>query len=106
MVSRMALLLKAIGRQVGRVVDLPDLVVVAQGLVAEHFVGHVDPGFGTAGQAVQHDDDMALGVVGLQQIQMGHLQYLAAADQGRQGLAGEAGAGQPQAIAGREVGGQ
>ncbi|MNZ53125.1 hypothetical protein D3C78_709930 [compost metagenome] len=85
--------------QVGRVVDLPDLVVVAQHLVAQDLVGHVDPGFRATGQPVQHDNDVALGVEGLQQVQVGRFQHFAAADQSQQGLAGKTGARQPQAVA-------
>ncbi|MCY1211306.1 hypothetical protein D9M72_230170 [compost metagenome] len=93
-------------RRIRGVVHLPDLVAAAQRLVAEHFVRHVDPGLGAAGQAVQHDDGAPLRVVGLHQVDVRPGQALGAAEQAAQRLQREVGAGQPQAVARGEVGGQ
>jgi len=90
-------------RGVGGVVDLPDLVVAAQVLVAQHLVGHVDPGLGAAGQSVQHDDGASVRVVGLHQVDAGAHDAVAQPHQGAQRLGGKAGARQPQPVARGEV---
>ena len=93
-------------RHVGRVVELPDLEAGADPLVAHEFVGHVDPGLGTAGQAVDHQDDAAVRVVGLHQVEMRTIDALLPAEQAAQRLPVEARTCQPQAVAGGEIGRQ
>ena len=86
-------------RRIGGVVDLPDLVVAAQGFIAQHLIGHVDPGLWAAGQAMQHDDGAAVGVIGLHQVDGGFDNPVAQAHQGAQRLGGKPRACQPQSVA-------
>jgi len=89
--------LRAVDRDghVGGVVDLPDLVLLAQQLVAHDLVGHVHPCLGTAAQAVQHQHDAPVGVVALHQVQVRALDAVLAAQHRAQRLPGEPGLGQP-----------
>ena len=93
-------------RHIGRVVDLPDLVMLAQRLIAQDFVGEFHPGFRAAGQSVQHDDDPPVRIVGLHQVDVRAVDATLAPEQAAQRLAVEIGTGQPYAIAGREIGRQ
>lgn len=77
-------------RQVGRIVDQPDLELAPQLLVTLDFVGQIDPGLGAARQPVQHDDDAALWIKGLQQVQVRSLDAALAAQQCAQRLLVEA----------------
>ncbi|MNS75833.1 hypothetical protein D3C72_1093610 [compost metagenome] len=91
-------------RRIARVVHLPDLVAAAQLLVAHQFIRHVDPRFRAAGQAVQHDDGALVRVIGLHQVHLRARNAVGAAEQSAQRLHAKAGTGQPQAVAGREIG--
>ncbi len=93
-------------RQVGGVVHLPHLVVLAQRLVAQHLVGDVDPCLRAAREAVQHDDGAPRGIVGLHEVDAWCRQAVFHAQQAAHGLHREPRAREPQAVARREIAGQ
>ncbi|HEY4561075.1 MAG TPA: hypothetical protein VIG54_10085, partial [Lysobacter sp.] len=93
-------------RQAGRVVDLPDLVAVAQRLVAHHLVGEVDPGLRAAGEAMDHQQDAAVGIEALHAVDVRLAQPAGSAQQRQRGLPRERRLGQPHAVAGGEVRGE
>ena len=93
-------------RGVGRVVHLPDLEMPAQLGIAHDLVGHVDPGFRAAAQAVQHEDDAAVRVPRLHQVHVRRADAFAQAEQRAQRLRGKARLGQPQAVGRGEIAGQ
>ncbi|KAG1440107.1 hypothetical protein G6F57_019147 [Rhizopus arrhizus] len=88
---------------VGRVVELPDLEILADLVVAHQLVGNVDPGFRAAGQAMDHQQHAPVRIVGLHHVQVRRVDAALAAEQRAQRLVAEVGSRQPQRVAGGKV---
>ena len=91
-------------RRVRGIDDLPDLKALSQRLVAEDLVGDVEPRFRAAREPVQRDEDVAIRIVRLHEINVRGRDAAGAPEHTPECLPREAGLGEPQRISRGEVG--